>query len=42
MKGISEVTWIAAGWDIARFALFTVLILWLARGMKPTVLTPGA
>lgn len=42
VKGISEVTWIAAGWDIARFALFTVLILWLARGMKPTVLTPGA
>jgi len=35
VKAISEVTWVLAAWDVGRFALFTALALWLARGLKP-------
>ena len=39
VKAISEVTWIAAAWDVGRFALFTVLIVLLARRWKPATVT---
>lgn len=39
VKAISEVTWAAAAWDVGRFALFTVLIVLLARRWKPQTLT---
>lgn len=41
VKAISEITWVAAGWDIARFAVFAALIVWLSRGVKPQTLTPA-
>ena len=40
VKSITEVTWAAAGWDIGRFAFFTLLIWLLARGHQPERLTP--
>ncbi|QIK73363.1 CPBP family intramembrane metalloprotease [Propioniciclava coleopterorum] len=39
VKAISEVTWIVAAWDVGRFALFTVLIVLLARRWKPATET---
>ena len=39
IKAISEVTWVVAGWDIARFAIFAALAVWLARGLKPQRVT---
>lgn len=39
VRAISEVTWAAAAWDVGRFALFTVLIVLLARRWKPQTLT---
>ena len=39
VKAISEVTWIAAAWDVGRFGLFTVLIVLLARRWKPATAT---
>ncbi|MDO5535086.1 MAG: type II CAAX endopeptidase family protein [Propionibacteriaceae bacterium] len=41
VKAITEVTWVAAGWDVARFALFTLIVWWLARGYRPATLTVG-
>ena len=40
VKAVTEVTWAAAGWDIGRFAFFTLLIWLLARGYKPERVTP--
>lgn len=39
IKAITEVTWVAAAWDVGRFALFTVLIVIVARGWKPATVT---
>lgn len=39
VKAISEVTWIVAAWDVGRFALFTALIVLLARSWQPTTTT---
>ncbi len=41
VKAITEVTWVAAGWDVGRFAFFTLLIWLLARGYQPERVTPG-
>ncbi len=40
VKAVTEVTWAAAGWDIGRFALFTLVIWLLARGYEPERVTP--
>lgn len=39
VKAITEVTWVAAAWDIGRFALFALLIWLLARGYRPELRT---
>ncbi|MFV0452330.1 MAG: lysostaphin resistance A-like protein [Propioniciclava sp.] len=39
VKAVSEVTWVAAGWDIARFAFFATLVWWVARRVQPQRLT---
>ena len=42
VKAITEVTWAAAAWDIGRFALFTVLVVLVARGYRPETTTRPA
>ncbi len=39
VKALSEVTWMAAGWDVGRFALYALLIWWLAVKVGPQRLT---
>ena len=39
VKALSKLTWVAAGWDIGRFALYAVLIWWLAVKVNPQRLT---
>ncbi|MFV0408027.1 MAG: lysostaphin resistance A-like protein [Propioniciclava sp.] len=41
IKAVTEVTWVAAGWDVARFALFVVVIWWVARRVDVARLTPA-
>lgn len=39
LRAVTEVTWAAAGWDIARFVVYALAIAWLARGWRPQVTT---
>ena len=41
VKAISEVTWAAAGWDVARFATYALFIVLLARRVQPQTRTAG-
>lgn len=34
IKAVSEVTWVAAGWDVGRFLVFFLVIVWLARRLR--------
>ena len=39
VKAVTVIDWAAAGWDIARFALFAVAALGLARVMRLRTVT---
>ncbi|WP_232548104.1 CPBP family intramembrane glutamic endopeptidase [Propioniciclava soli] len=42
VRAVTEVTWVGAGWDVARFGLFTLVVWLVARRVRPARLTAAA